>query len=270
VCLRALPSFLFECAFEPSTIKGSAFSIIPPFECAFEPSPHFFSSAPSSPRPFKVVRFLTLPHFECTLEPSFPFEHASEPSFPSSFHLLNSATSSPIMSSFEKSSYFSNHWAGNPLQCDYFWKILVFFHWAGNSLQCDHFWKILVFFHWAGDPLQCDHPKKSSYFSTGQVTHYNVTNLKNPRMFQASGRWPITMWPLLKNPRMFQTSGRWPITMWPSWKILVFFHWAGHPLQCDHPEKSSYFSTGQVTHYNVTNLKKSSYVSNIGQVAWNN
>jgi len=66
VRLRALTSFLFECAFKPSTIKGSAFSILPPFKCA--------------------------------LEPSFPFEHASEPSFPSSFHLLNSAPSSPIMS----------------------------------------------------------------------------------------------------------------------------------------------------------------------------
>ena len=56
------------------------------------------------------------------------------------------------------------------------------------------------------------HPEKSSYFSigqvthynvtTGQVTHYNVTNMKNPRIF----------------------------------------HWVGNPLQCDHPEKLSYFS----------------------------
>jgi len=59
VRLRALTSFLFECAFKPSTIKGSAFPILPPLECAFEPSPHFFSSAPSSPQPSKVVHFLS-------------------------------------------------------------------------------------------------------------------------------------------------------------------------------------------------------------------
>jgi len=145
VRIRALTSFLFEYAFEPLTIKGSAFpilpplecvfepslyffssapssprpskvvhflsylllnapssphlisfrvrfraldhqssafSILPPFECVFEPLPYLFSSAPSSPRPFKVVRFLTLPPFECALEPSFPFERASKPSFP--------------------------------------------------------------------------------------------------------------------------------------------------------------------------------------------
>jgi len=35
----------------PSTIKGSAFSILPPFERAFEPSSYLFSSAPLSPRP---------------------------------------------------------------------------------------------------------------------------------------------------------------------------------------------------------------------------
>jgi hypothetical protein len=68
---RALTLFLFECALEPSIIKGSAFPTLPPFkctfepsfpfECAFEPSPHFFSSAPSSPWPLKIVRFLTQP-----------------------------------------------------------------------------------------------------------------------------------------------------------------------------------------------------------------
>jgi hypothetical protein len=49
----------FKCAFEPSTIKGSAFPILPPLEWAFEPSPHFFSSAPSSPQLSKVVYFLS-------------------------------------------------------------------------------------------------------------------------------------------------------------------------------------------------------------------
>ena len=122
--LRALVLFLFERAFEPSTIKGSAFRTLPPFECAFEPLT------------IKGSAFPTLPPFECAFEPSTikdsvfptlpPFECALEPSFPSSFHLLNSGPSSPIMSSFEK----------------------------------------------------------SSYFSTGQVTHYNVTILKNHRIFQ--------------------------------------------------------------------------------------
>jgi len=52
-CISYPTSFwvLFERAFEPSTIIGSAFPILPPFERAFEPSSYFFSSAPSSPRP---------------------------------------------------------------------------------------------------------------------------------------------------------------------------------------------------------------------------
>jgi len=36
--LRALILSPFESAFEPSTIKGSAFPILPPLECVFEPS----------------------------------------------------------------------------------------------------------------------------------------------------------------------------------------------------------------------------------------
>jgi hypothetical protein len=85
----------------------------------------------------------------------------------------------------------------------------------------------LVFFHLAGNPLQCDHPEKSLYFSTGQVTHYNVTNLKNPRIFLLG---QVT-----------------------HYNVITF-------------EKSSYFfSPGQVTHYNVTTFEKSSYFST-GQV----
>jgi hypothetical protein len=38
-------------------------------------------------------------------------------------------------------------------------------------------------FYWAGNLLQCDHPEKSLNFSIGQVTHYNVTILKNPCIF---------------------------------------------------------------------------------------
>jgi hypothetical protein len=72
----------FRVRFRALDHQSSAFSILPPFECVFEPLPYLFSSAPSSPRPFKVVRFLTLPPFECALEPSFPFERASKPSFP--------------------------------------------------------------------------------------------------------------------------------------------------------------------------------------------
>jgi len=45
---------LFERAFEPSSY--------PHFERAFQPSSCFFSSAPSSPRPSKVVRFLSYLH----------------------------------------------------------------------------------------------------------------------------------------------------------------------------------------------------------------
>jgi len=59
VRLRDLNSFLFERAFESSTIKGGAFPILPSFECTFEPSPHSFSSAPSNPRPSKEVHFLS-------------------------------------------------------------------------------------------------------------------------------------------------------------------------------------------------------------------
>jgi hypothetical protein len=59
----------FKYAFKPLTIKGSAFSILPPFECAFEPSAHFFSSAPSSPRPLKVVHFLSYLHLSAPSSP---------------------------------------------------------------------------------------------------------------------------------------------------------------------------------------------------------
>ena len=56
--------------------------------------------------------------------------------------------------------------------------------------------------------------EKSSYFSTGQVTHYNVTNLRNPRIFQASGRLPGTIRPLAKF-------------------FAFFYHPAGCPKQFD-------------------------------------
>ena len=73
--LRALVLFLFERAFEPSTIKGSAFPILPQFEHAFEPSSYFFilffSSAPSSPRPSQVVHFLSYLLLSASPSPHF-------------------------------------------------------------------------------------------------------------------------------------------------------------------------------------------------------
>jgi len=117
VRLRALTSFPFECAFEPSTIKGSAFPILPPLECAFEPSPYFFSSAPSSPRPSKVVHFLSYLLLSASSSPHFLS------STPLSPHFLRASISWIVRlralswPSWKKSAYFSP-WAGNPLQCD--------------------------------------------------------------------------------------------------------------------------------------------------------
>ena len=72
VRLRALTSF--ECAFEPSL----------PFE-----SPHFLSSAPSSPRPFFWVRLRAFTSFECAFDPSTILLSApSSPHFPFSFFYL--------------------------------------------------------------------------------------------------------------------------------------------------------------------------------------
>jgi hypothetical protein len=78
--------------------------------------------------------------------------------------------------------------------------------------------------------------EKSSYFSTGQVTHYNVTTFE---------------------------------------KSSYFSHWTGNPLQYDHFWKILVFF-----HYNVTIfweiqqcdhfLRIHVFFQNIGQVAWNN
>jgi hypothetical protein len=40
----------------------------------------------------------------------------------------------------------------------------------------------------------------------------------------------------------------------------IFFRWVGNPLQCDQSEKSSYFSAGLGTHYNVTTFEKTLYL----------
>ena len=127
-------------------------------------------------------------------------------------------------------------------------------------------WKILVFFHRAGNPLQCDHPEKSLYFSNGQVTHYNVTNLKNPHIFFAG---QVTLYNVtnLKNPRIFsaEKSSYFSAGLVTHYNVTIlknphiFFRWVGNPLQCDQSEKSSYFSAGLGTHYNVTTFEKTSY-----------
>jgi len=109
-------STFFEYAFEPSTIKGSAFPTVPLFECAFEPS--------------------------------FPLERASKPWFPSSFHLFNSAPSSPIMTILKNPRISITMWP---------------------SGQVTHY-NVTIF-------------EKSSYFSTGQVTHYNVTTFEKSSYF---------------------------------------------------------------------------------------
>ena len=152
VRLRVLISF--ECTFEPSTIKSSAFPTLPPFECAFEPSFPF------------GVRLRALTSFECTFEPStiqgsvfpnptffwlrlwalIPFEYAFEPSP----HFFSSAPSSP-----------------RPLKVVCFLPYLLL-----SAPLSPHLISFLVRLR-----------ALTSYFSTWQVTHYNVTILKNPCIF---------------------------------------------------------------------------------------
>jgi len=130
------------------------------------------------------------------------------------------------------------------------WKILVFFHSAGNPLQCDQSEKIIVFFHWAGNPLQCDYCWKILVFFTGQVTHYSITNLKNPCIFQTSARSPGTIRPLAKPfSRFFFLSGRLPGTIRPLAKPFSCFilNRVGRLEQLDHSRNSSRsFLIGQV------------------------
>jgi len=228
-------------------------------------SPHFLSSTPLSPHFLRasiswIVRLRAL---SCHLlknprifQITGQVTHYNVTTFEKSLYFSTGQVTHYNVTTFEKSSYFSTgqvtHYnvtilknprifplGRSPITMWPIWKILVCFkHRAGDLLQCDHFWKILVCFkHRAGDPLQCDHPEKSSYFSTGQVTHYNVTILKNPRIFPL-GRSPITMWPIWKNPRMFQTSGRSPGTIRPLAKFFAFFyHRAGCPKQFDPSQK---------------------------------
>jgi hypothetical protein len=85
--------------------------VLSPFERAFEPSSCFFSSAPSSPRPSKVVHFLSYLHSSAPSSPRLisirarlralvlsPFERAFEPSF----YLHSSALSSPRLISISR------------------------------------------------------------------------------------------------------------------------------------------------------------------------
>jgi len=131
----------------------------------------------------------------------------------------------------------------------------------------------------AGNPIQRDHPEKSSYFpprqvthynvtilknprifSTGQVTHYNVTNLKNPRVFQISGKSSGTIRPLAKPfSCFFFLSGRLPGPIRPLAKPFLYFilHRAGCLEQLDHSWNSlRSFIIGQVAQNNLIHFKK--------------
>jgi hypothetical protein len=79
--LRALVLFLFEHAFEPSTIKGSAFPILPPFERAFEPSSYLHFKSAFEPSTIKGSAFPILPSFERAFEP-LSYLHSSSPLSP--------------------------------------------------------------------------------------------------------------------------------------------------------------------------------------------
>jgi len=203
VRLQALISFPFERAFEPSTIKGSAFPILPPFERAFEPSSYLYSSAPSSPRLISIrarLRALVLFLFKRAFEPStikgsaFPiipqFEHAFEPSS----YFFSSVPSSPRPS---KVVHFLSYLLLSAPPSPHFLRVFIYWIMCLRALSCLIKKKILVFFLWAGNPLQWPSGQVTHYnIPSGQVTHYNVT-----------------IW--AGNP-------------------LQYTNWAGNPLQCDH------------------------------------
>ena len=107
------------------------------------------------------------------------------------------------------------------------------------------FEKILLFFHWASNPLQCDHfLKNHRIFLPGQVTHYNVTTFEKSSLLKI---FIFPPWAALQCDHF--------------WRILVFFLTGPvtHYNVIIFEKKSSYFSTGQVTHYNMTTFEKSSY-----------
>jgi len=200
VRLRALTSFLFECAFEPSTIKGSAFYILPPFKCALEPS--FPFSTPLSPH-FLRASISWIVHLQALSDHFWKILAFFPPGQVTNYNVTI----------FEKSSYFS-HWAGNPLQCDQFEKSSYFStgqvtHYNVTICEKSSYFSIGPVTHYNVTIFE-----KSSHFSTGQVTHYNVTTFEKSSYFSTG---PVTHY----NMTIF-------------WKILVFFHWVGNPLQCDH------------------------------------
>jgi hypothetical protein len=123
--------------------------------------------------------------------------------------------------------------------------------------------------------------EKSSYLSTGQVTHYNVTTFEKSSYFSHWAGNPLQMWPLAKpfsrfilhragrleqfdhsrNPFrvLFFLSGRSPGTIWPLAKPFSHFilHRAGRLEQLDHSRNSSRsFIIGQVAQNNLVHLTK--------------
>jgi len=134
------------------------------FKCAFEPSIIFFKAS-LSPWPFKVVCFLTLSlffreHLQALIfflsAPLSPRFFSSAPSSPRPFFGVRLRALTSFECAFKPSTILSS---------------------APSSLYFP------FSFYWAGNLLQCDHPEKSLNFSIGQVTHYNVTILKNPCIF---------------------------------------------------------------------------------------
>ena len=143
-------------------------------------------------------------------------------SAPLSSHLLNSASSSPIMSSLQNFCIF--HLGRSPITIRPLLKNLFIFHLGKSSITIRPFLKNLCSFHLGRSPIiMKPFLKNLCIFPFWQVTHYNETFLKNCYHLGKS----ITIRPLWK-------------------KNLCIFH---------HFEKSLYFSPGYVTDYNETTLK---------------
>jgi len=131
-------------------------------------SPHFFSSTPSSPRPFLRVHLWVLTSFECTFEPSTILLSApSSPHFPFSFYLgRSSITMRPFLFLLGQVTHYN--------------KTLSFFFLGRSPVTMRPFLKyiyiyiyiymymcVFVFHHRAGRLEQWDHLRVSSYFIIG-------------------------------------------------------------------------------------------------------
>ena len=159
-------------------------------------------------------------------------------SAPLSSHLLNSASSSPIMSSLQNLCIF--HLGRSPITIRPLLKNLCIFHLGRSSITMRSFLKNLCSFHLGRSPIiMRPFLKNLCIFPFGQVTHYNETFLKNCYHLGKS----ITIRPLWKKTFVFFTTlknlyifhlGMSPITMRPPWKLFFIFPWAGHLWQFDH------------------------------------